>query len=335
MGPSLKKIAARAGYSFQAVSQALNGTGALKDSTRTHILEVARRMGYRPNGFARAVRTGRFGNVGLLLSTVKLFSYLDDEFLDGVHDALAERNYHLTVAKLPDAELTSGERVPKLLRELAVDGLLVNYTHGIPQDMIELLKAHGVPSVWVNSRQRADCVFPDDAAAAEDATSRLLRLGHERVAFIDMFGRKTPDRHYSIEERRAGYRRAMRAAGLSPRVIGCDLARDDWISTWLDARARPTAVVTYSLALCVPVIVAAERRGLRVPEDLSVITFASGHAQRVGLEPTTVRHPWRRVGEQAVAMLERKIARPHKKRPSVPVSYEFVEGTTVAPPTEA
>ena len=166
MKPSLKQIAAQAGFSFQAVSQALNGTGALKGATRSHILEVARRMGYRPNGFARAIRTGRFGNVGLLLSTVKLFSYLDDEFLDGVHDALSERNYHLTVSKLPDAELTSGERVPKLLREMAVDGLLVNYTHSIPRDMIRLLKAHGVPSIWVNSKQNADCVYPDDAAAA-------------------------------------------------------------------------------------------------------------------------------------------------------------------------
>jgi DNA-binding LacI/PurR family transcriptional regulator len=104
------------------------------------------------------MRTGSFGCVALLLSTRQFHSALPIGLMEGIHDGLAERNLHLTFARVPDEKLTDEQEVPKFLREWMADGMIVNYTHDFPVRLLTLINEHEMPSIWTNAKLDADCV---------------------------------------------------------------------------------------------------------------------------------------------------------------------------------
>ena len=178
---TLAQVAEEAGVSIYTTSRVLNGgvrAVYLKAARRAeHIRQIARRVGYLPNAAASAVAKGRFNCVAVVESTQDYrSSFFGGAMLDGIHDALAERDMHVLVAKLPDAKLINEEFMPKILRELMADGLLLNYFCDIPPQLQELIDTQSMPAIWINSRQKADCVYPDDFDAACRATQHLLIL---------------------------------------------------------------------------------------------------------------------------------------------------------------
>ena len=334
MAVTLKQVAASAGVSQPAVSNILGAKAHLyRPETRERVLRAAREMGYRANAAARATATGRFGSVALLLSTVPHRSSLSGPLVEGIHDGLAERDLHLTLARLPDEKLTDRGYVPKILQQCLADGLLINYFDQIPPALVELIGAHGVPAVWMNSRQDANCVCPDDEDAARRATRRLLGLGHERVAFANYSG----DTHHSAAARYAGYADAMRVAGRVPRSIREVTPRSERIGAslqWLDvpAEERPTAVVAYSGTSAWPIREAAAALGLSVPADLSLVTFEDHPSDEIGVRLDTMVVPEREMGRVAVEMLLARIDEPGRSLPSRVLPFTHAAGDTVAPP---
>src|SRR5712671_436551 len=135
----LKQIAATIGVSPNTVLRVLRGENkeVWPSAARraTEIRQLAQKLGYLPNGSARAIRQQRFNCVGLLLSADRGRSHLPDGLFNRAHDALADRGYRLVVSKLADEKLRSEAFVPLLLRELSCDGLLINYTDHIPAEM--------------------------------------------------------------------------------------------------------------------------------------------------------------------------------------------------------
>ena len=333
MPVTLKQIAACAGVSPPAVSNILNAKAHLyRPETRARVLQAAREMGYRANAAARATATGRFDSIALLLSTVPHRSSLFSGLVEGIHDGLAERDLHLTLARLPDEKLADRGYVPKILKQCLADGLLINYFDQIPPALVELVDAHRVPAVWINSRQEANCICPDDEDAARRATERLLGMGHRRVAFVNYSG----DTHYSAAARYAGYAGAMRGAGLTPHSAREVIPRCDRIaaaSRWLgvDAAERPTAVVAYSGTSAWPIREAAMAMSLSVPADLSLITFEDHPADEVGVRLDTMLVPEAAMGRAAVEMLLERIEHPDRPLPSRSLPFDFAPGDTATP----
>jgi len=339
---SQKDVAARLGVSQQAVSFAINDRPGVNEQTRRRILRAAREMGYRPNGSARAIRQGAFGSIALLLSTDGGRSYLPSGLLNGIHDALVAGDMQLTVTKLPDDKLTDAGYVPRILRELSIDGLLINYTHEIPETMLKLIEGSDLPAIWLNNQRDHDCAYPDDLGMGREATEHLLGLGHRRIVYVDW---GTPwsrleEAHYSERERQEGYRRAMQDAGLEAHVVRRkrsgekDEALEPLFRELLEADDRPTAVLGYASGEAVAALLAGRALGLRVPEDLSLMTFSIGPA-RVGYRVmTSVDMPEKRVGETAVQMLQTKLGEPRRKlQPKAVRSLGVIEGATAAPPS--
>src|SRR5215470_8292138 len=151
---TIKEIARRTGLSIPTVGNVL-GRSAYRYSadTRNRVMQACQELGYKPNASARAMRQGRFGCAALVLSRSKqqTHSHIPPGLLDGLDDALAQHDMHLTVSRLTDEELTSDGFVPKVLRESMADGMIVNYTHDIPQAMLDLIHAHHAPAVWLNA----------------------------------------------------------------------------------------------------------------------------------------------------------------------------------------
>jgi LacI family transcriptional regulator len=335
-GVTMKDIADRAGVSRATVGFVLSGRESpvrISDDTRRRVLSAADELKYRPNGVARAMRTGRFGSVALLLSVNRSNSLVPPALLDGIHDALAENDLHLVVTKLPDEKLTSEGFVPRILRESSSDGLIINYNADIPDALVQLIRDHRVPAVWVNSRQEADCVYPDDLRAGREATTLLLERGHRRIAYLDY----SSAAHYSADDRAAGYEAALREAGSEPMVCRTRdvFDRDEraaHVAALLARPDRPTAIVTYTPHMLTPLFLAARANGLSVPRDLSVVTFTDVAAQPFGLMCDAMMLPENALGRAAVAMLAEKIEDPTRVHPPVVLPLQYARAETVTAP---
>lgn len=222
MAITQKQIAIRLGLSPQAVNFALGHRNyQVSDQTRQRVVEAALKMGYRPNAAAKAVSTGQFNAIGLLMSRHHCQSTVFGHTLRGIHDVLDAQGIHLAITFVDDERLTNGEELPKILGQAMVDGLLLNYTHDIPTRMVELIAQHQLSAVWINSKQPTNCVYPDDHGGAHAATTRLLALGHRRICYMDMTAalEESPEWHYSRRDRRDGYLQAMRDAGHEPLTV--------------------------------------------------------------------------------------------------------------------
>jgi len=346
--PTIATIAAHLGLSRATVTHVLNGRATeqrIRPETQTRVLDVARELGYRPNASARAVRAGRFGSVALIQS--QLGEYLPSELLYGLTTAIAARNLQLVLTHVPNVDANGESYVAHAMRELSADGVFVNRHGFAPAPWLDRIQELRIPAVFLNSKQEHDAVYPDELGGGLLATDYLLRIGHERIAYVETEPRRRP--HYSEYDRRAGYAQAMKAAGRAPLLhllpiewqMQGDSGADGRVQAalrLLKEPERPTAVVAYELTEAMAVVRAAIELGLRIPEDLSLVQFHNRIDQRCFLPIHTVSNMMREVGEGAVDMLVEKIANPDVPAPAKAIPEVLLEGATCMPrrtPTRA
>ena len=307
---TMEKVANEAGLSRPTVSQILNGKGhRYSEESRQRVLDAVSTLQYRPNGAARAIRLGQLGCIALLSSTIRSHSAGVGSLSDSISDTLNSHNLNLMISKLPDQKLTDAGFVPKILQEISADGLLINYVSHIPKEMIELIHMYNIPSVWINSKQESDCVYPDEYGAAKKAMQYLLSLGHRKIAFMAC---ACAD-HYSVFDRKKAYIDLMKDAGLAPEIIGGaedqhieHPERPTLIRTALQRQDRPTAVLANDAQN--DMVIEALSLGLRVPEDLHIAAFVSGNANSLSPRITSLCEPDAIMGQESVEMLIKKMA---------------------------
>ncbi len=340
MAVTLREIALATGLSVPTVGNVL-GTAGHRHSkvTRERVLQAAKRLGYTPNASARAMRSGRFGCIALILSRSKTrtHSFLPIGMLDGIEDELGLHDMHLSVARLADRELNDVNFVPKVLRQSTADGLIVHYTHDLPDTIDELIRKHHAPVVTTNTKLDANAVYPDDYGASLSTTRELIKRGHRRITFFNLMPRVSDDdtrerrlvsEHYSLVDRRAGYEKAMLEAGLKPK-----LEPESVVTPYTDfpivARAalagedRPTAVLCYSERDLAPIIHAAAMIGLKIPKDLSVTFFGPDDQWVLGVELSAIPLPVAEMGREAVRMVLALLESPGDSLPSRALAYRM------------
>lgn len=341
--PTIATIGAHMGVSRATVTHVLNGKAVemrIRPETQRRVLEVAQELGYRANTSARAIRAGRFGNVALVQSLCG--QYLPNELLHGLTQAIADKDLHLVLTQVPDAVIDEESYLPHTMRDLSVDGVLINRHVGPTLPYLERIHRLRIPTVFLNVKQEFDCVHPDDVMGGRMAAEFLLRLGHERITYVDTV--EPENQHYSKEDRRLGYEQAMRAAGKRPSTYS--LPKDWQVADQpsIDQRVeaahrllkardnRPTAVLAYELAEAMAMVRAANMLGLRIPEDLSLIQFHHRVDDRFFVPIHTVCNAMERVGRKAVDMLLEKIERPDVPLPACVVPVTMLAGATCLPP---
>lgn len=333
--PTLREIAEAVGVDKSTVSLVLSGKARkvrISPAREAQIIEVARQLHFRPNSAARATRSGAFDSVALLMSTSGSYSTMSPRTQCTIHDELAAHDISMLLTRLPDEKLTDEGLVPKILRQVCVDGLLINYTDHIPAKMINIIRDNRIPSVWINSKQDGDCIFPDDLSAALAATQRLIAEGHRNIAFLNFGHAATTfdSAHYSAHDRQNGYLAAMSAAGLAPRILReHDSLRTPQIRPYLTALLRsnspPTAILTYGDTEMLAVFVVAKELQINVHDDLRLMTFADTLLQIADTTIPTYITPQYPLAKQAVEMLLRKIAEPATVLPPQAVAFSYAE----------
>jgi LacI family transcriptional regulator len=332
--PSQRDIADHLGIGQKTVSRVFGG-GIVSEETRQRVLDAAKNLGYRPNAGARAMRTGRTGSIVLLQSTRESASNLPNATLSGLIEGLAAGDANLVVARFDDERLLQPGNLPKALRELTGDGVIVNYDTDIPSGLPTILHAAGLPTVWLNSRRDFEAVRPDDHRAGTLAAQRLIEAGHRHLAWADLHLNWDSMRHYSRSDRRDGFCAAAKAAGVTVSDWSpADQLPGDQICAWYSERLTQANSATGIGCYCdlefQALLRASSRLGLRVPEDRSLVGVQLSQPF-VGVDADHAMWDLREMGLAAAAMMLGRLTTPTRPQSWV-INTKLRRGKTVSEP---
>lgn len=289
---TIADVAKHAGVGLGTVSRVLNSSPQVRESTRAKVLDAIAALDYRPNPLARGLSRGRCQTLGVV---VPFFTHASAvERLRGVVAALDESRYDLVLFNV-ESPVHRDEHLAAITGRDRADGLLVMSLPIPPADLARLTAA-GVPVVLVDSWGKGvAAVVIDDVAGGRLATEHLLALGHRAIAFMGDDPRNTFG-FTSSAKREHGYAAALADANVPVRAEllrhgahELEVART-LANELLDLPEPPTAIFASSDVQATGVLAAAAARGVRVPDDLSVVGFDDIELSTyVGL--TTVRQP--------------------------------------------
>ncbi len=303
--PTQRELAKTLGVSQTAISLTINDpeSKAVTPEKREHILKHLREIDYPLPDWSQT-------RVISLLACSGFSSrrqYLD-EVLKGAREE-ASRHHHRVVVSSTDTPPDPAE-LPKNMR-----GII---WFADPQEEVTCLNAV-CPVVmlnWISGRCECDAIMSNSFEAMRIAATHLRGLGHTRIAY---FGWEPEhwNRFHVIHarERLEGIRRVLNATGESPYIVHVVGKVDEhpWmnpelvpqvLASWLSLPKPPTAIVTFNDGIASRFVGAAAARGLRVPEDLSIVGVDNNQHYVFGTPPlTTIDHAWRYMARQAVQRL--------------------------------
>ncbi|MEQ9454714.1 MAG: LacI family DNA-binding transcriptional regulator [Phycisphaeraceae bacterium] len=305
--PTLTDIARECRLSKGSVSRALSMSAddcPLNPATRLRVIEVAKAMGYRVNAHARALSRGKSQTIGLTYEgTLPL--------LDGVYHTLMETLIHELHVRNYDLALVPIDRSKRWEDTLLtgrVDGCIS--FHSLPRRLVTVAGDIGVPLVLLNGRSDlADTVSPNDRQGARLAVEHLAELGHRRIVMYANIQNEDP--HYSIEERHEGFVDAVESLGDTFSHRFFEGEAEEVAAHFQSAVPAPTAVVTYSHYEAMLLLKALRQAGLRVPHDVSLLSF-NDVFPAAELDPalTVISVPSVEMGRTGAKMLLDRIEQP-------------------------
>lgn len=310
---TLQDIAERAHVSVTTVSRVINDRALeirISSKTRDRVLTVAKEMGYKPNPFARSLRTKKSRIFGVVVAEMKdpYFATISS----AIEQASISRGYYPLVSSLENnleeekacVEVHRANRVAGILfagGALRVDG-------GILHQLVE----DNIPVVFIGKNVEAfpiPYVTVDNVKGAFLATEHLIKLGHRRIGLI-----MGPEEIVESGQRREGYKRALEEYGLpyderwieqEVQLITSDPASGYSATMRLLERDRPpTALFTFDDWYALGAIRAAVEKGFTIPQDLAVLGFDNiVEAAYYNPPLTTVEQPISEMGRIAADML--------------------------------
>lgn len=301
-------VARVAGVSTATVSRVLNGHPSVRGETRQRVEAAMQALNYRVTVAARSLRTAQ---TRMVLALVPDFSNpYYAEIVRGLGACAREHDYELLLCDTGLSEARE-RAVAQMLTRHMYDGVVCMDPYTTQRMVSEEVRS--LP--WVACSEfvpdeQIPHVSIDHRLAAKDAVLYLLAKGHRRIGLVN-----SDERYLYAQQRREGYRDALREAGLQERldyiqiVGGIDHPLGELAARRLLAlEQRPTALFAVADTLAVGAIKATLAAGLRVPEDLAVVGFDDVPLASI-FEPslTTVAQPRRELGEQAMRLLLRRI----------------------------
>ena len=322
------EVAKAAGVSIGAASVVLNGGTkkiGVSEKTRTRILRAAAKLGYHLNPAARATRTGRFGSIALLLGRIEHNSLVSGSRLSCILNATEKRNLSLTLTRADDEKLSDERFLHDLLARIYADGLLIGYNAELPPLFTKLLNRLRIPAVCLNAKMNQNAVYPDDRLAARQLTEKVIAAGFRDIVFINNKG----NTHYSFFDRKEGYEEAMSAHELRSKVINAredDECRvfTDQFADFFTARHPKRVFICYSHMHAEAIILAAHAAGQTPGKDFRIVTFG-GQSQFVNGYPIPCASmDERRLADESVSFLLKRIQDPTLDLPSVQIPYASI-----------
>ncbi|AJW78048.1 transcriptional regulator [Clavibacter michiganensis subsp. insidiosus] len=297
----LREVAERAGVSHMTVSRVLNGHPQVKESTRQRVLEVVAELDFRPNMAARQLVTQQALRIGVLIESAVEFG--PSSILRAIERSARDGGYSVASFALRDDEDATPEEAVRHLTVQGVDALCVVAPRSSSVAVLRTITT-GLPTLVVKAEKDPAflTVSVDQSAGTRLAVDHLASLGHRDVLHVsgplDWLDARARERAFHTRARAWGMRERPIVIGDWSSDFGYDFAKG------LTAVPEYTAVFVANDEMALGVVHGLHDRGIRVPEDLSVVGFDDLPVSRHFLPPlTTVRQDFPALGALVVDVL--------------------------------
>lgn len=301
---TIRDVAELAGVTSMTVSRVINNSGHVKDKTRQRVEAAIAELNYVPNQLGQSLRFKQTKTIGLLIADISEPYWVS--VIRGVELAALENGYQVILCDTQVSEIIENEHLENLVKK-QVDGILIAPIRNSMRP-IEYVQKQNLPIVVIGYPMPADTVDVvrcDTEDAAHSIVNLLLGLGHRRIAIFS-----GPKEIVTAVDRVNGYKRALSEAGIQidEKLIqyghffvekGYEMALK-----MLENKSRPTAVVTANNQIAIGATKAFYKEGIRIPEDISIVTFDGPRPETV-IDPffTMISQPGHDIGRKAADLL--------------------------------
>lgn len=332
---TINDVASATGVSIRTVSRVLNDSPKVSAQTRELVQSAIARLGFQPSLRARGLAAGRSFLIGVVQGDFN--AHVLGVFQRGIVEVCSAAGYELLVHPADTEDPDLPETIAAFVRRSRVDGLIVLSPIAEHAEIPPALAALDVASVGIAAIRApgySSMLVSNERAAARRMTEHLIALGHRRIAMIT-----GPLRFCSAQERLAGFREAVSAAGLTAPdgfVVEGDYQFESGrraTAELMRAAEPPTAIFASNDIMAAGVLKTAVELGLPVPGRLSVAGFDdSDIATMVSPSLTTIRRPLHEMARDATLRLLTLIGDETDVGPDQQVELTLVvRGSTAAP----
>ncbi|WP_408591045.1 LacI family DNA-binding transcriptional regulator [Novosphingobium sp.] len=340
---TIEDVAAAAGVSRQTVSRVINNGPNVKPAVRQRIEAIVERLGYVPNISARRMGGARSYLILSINDRARTFENWQsgrgndwvDQMLYGGMSECERHSYHIVLELIDTDSDSTIPQISRVVGSLRPDGVILTPPHCDNPALVGWFERQGIASARLGHREGGAHVdvFMDDAGAMREVTAHLLALGHRRIGFL-----AGPPSYGPSQQRRGAFEAALDEAGLPPAAgqVGAGNFYFDMavgvLEAMLDSPEPPTAIIADNDKMAFAALHVAASRGLRVPDDLSVVSFEDTPAVRLSVPPlTAIRQPTAAMIGKACAQLI-AISRGEEGLGAFELPYEFVVRASTAAP---
>lgn len=310
---SMKDIAKKCNVSIASVSKALNGYSDIGEETRNLIIKTANEMGYLPNSSARALKTKRSHNIGVLFADEGMNGLTHDYFnhvLESFKSTAESRGYDITFT----AGNVSGHKMSYYdhCKYRGVDGVLVACVNYYGENVQELIRSD-IPVVTIDHVYEGKmAIVSDNAQGMDELVTYIIKKGHKKIAYLH--GEDTA----VTRNRLTSFYRTMQRYGLDTPdeyVRACSYRNPEKASIGtrelLSLPDPPTCILYPDDYAAMGGINEIRERGLRIPEDISIVGYDGIDIAKI-LEPklTTICQDTKKIGQLAADKLIDQIENP-------------------------
>ena len=271
--PTINDVAKRAGVSPVTVSRVINNASNVSSTTRQKVEQAIQELGYVPSIAARSLRLKRTRTLALILPDITNTFWTT--VARGVEDAAQRRDYAVFLCNTDEDEIKQRRYLDFVVGQ-RVDGVIIA-PHDTDAKHLAQLSDRNLPTVVIDryiEGWEVDSVLGDSLSGAMALVQHLIGLGHERIAMLS-----GPANASTAEDRVAGYCIALARAGITiqPGLIRRGEFRmtsgEEMAHQLFDEGLSPTAIFAANNAIAMGAIDALEQRGLRIPQDIALVSF--------------------------------------------------------------
>jgi DNA-binding LacI/PurR family transcriptional regulator len=321
--PTIYDVAKEAGVAISTVSKVLNNTGSIGAKTRKKVEETMRKLNYQPSVAASVKK--RIQTIGLLIPNIA------DPFMAEIARTIEDHGrkfgFSLIICST-DNDLDNEMEYVSILKQKYIDGIIIAtglkntaaLKELISNEIPVALLAREVPSLAVNT------VVVNDFLGAFEATSYLIKLGHQKIAMV------TEDIYFPVTKSRLdGYKQALEQADINYNEnlvainnTGFTDALDSTVKL-LNLPEPPTAIFASTEPLAIGAMQGARESGFDIPKDISIVGFDNSILAKMCYpQLTTVSQPIQEMGKKIIELLVEEIKDPKKLKQRIVMSPELV-----------
>ena len=322
------------GISRVTISKVLNGRPGVADETRRRVLAACEDYGFQPNAAARSLARRKSDQIAVVLQGPKFWStrvWYVQEYLQGILAAAEDTRYNVLLATQgPDSSFHKDPS--RLVRTRKADGVIL-VGSWVTQEQLRKLIESQTPYCVLGALPpgfETNSVYYDNAAGVQTALDHLIKLGHERIAYVTGPPGHRPDTVFD-RIRRESFRSHLASLGERYTAYADRMLDLDALIAEVRSGFGPTAILlVYPLAR--QTLEQLRAHGISVPEDLSVVVFDDHPSNRYNTPRMTALHqPLVDMGYRSVELLTQLIETGATTFPTEILPMDLVAGGTTAP----